>query len=118
MTSKIRKPTTWMDRSARQTGAPAATAGVYLFDGGFSSTKGVPGTVQGLVQLGDPLDEADAARTACLNANLNSFICDYATRQKIGGIHLKYHTFKQLPVLAPSTYLAPCAWEPASTCGE
>ena len=40
-----------------------------------------------------------------LIACLNSYIQDYATRQKIGGTHLKYHYFKQLPVLSPSIYV-------------
>ncbi len=45
-----------------------------------------------------------------LYANLCSFALDYAARQKVGGTHLKYHTFKQLPVLPPSTYENPTPW--------
>ena len=41
---------------------------------------------------------------ACLVGNLCSLIQDYAARQKIGGTHLKYNMFKQLPILPPSTY--------------
>jgi hypothetical protein len=40
----------------------------------------------------------------CLVANLCSIALDYAARQKIGGTHLKYNVFKQLPVLAPAIY--------------
>lgn len=47
---------------------------------------------------------------ACLYANLCSFALDYAARQKVGGTHLKYHTFKQLPVLPPTTYSASTSW--------
>lgn len=43
-------------------------------------------------------------------ANLNSFILDYISRQKIGGTHLKYHYFKQLPMLLPSQYEEKCSW--------
>ncbi len=39
-----------------------------------------------------------------LNASLDSLVCDYVARQKIGGTHLKYHVFKQIAVLPPSAY--------------
>ena len=51
-------------------------------------------------------------RVAMLYANLCSFVLDYAARQKVGGTHLKYHTFKQLPILPPDTYDRPCPWSP------
>jgi hypothetical protein len=46
---------------------------------------------------------------------LCSFVLDYAARQKVGGTHLKYHTFKQLPVLAPSVYAADAPWSRGQT---
>lgn len=39
-----------------------------------------------------------------LLANLNSFINDYAVRQKVGGTHLKYNVTRQFPVLPPSVF--------------
>ena len=54
----------------------------------------------------------------CVYANLSSFACDYASRQKLGGATLNYFIFKQLPILPPSTYSAPTPWsasEPLST---
>lgn len=48
--------------------------------------------------------------TACLYANLCSFALDYTARQKVGGTSLTYFVFKQLPVLAPSTYGAEAEW--------
>ncbi|MDP9049697.1 MAG: N-6 DNA methylase [Acidobacteriota bacterium] len=39
-----------------------------------------------------------------LFANLNSTVCDYVARQKMGGSHLKQFTLKQLPVLPPIAY--------------
>lgn len=42
----------------------------------------------------------------CVVGNLDSLALDYAARQKVGGTHLKYHVFKQLPVLPPSAYSA------------
>ncbi|NDD65550.1 MAG: hypothetical protein EBZ36_16480 [Acidobacteria bacterium] len=48
---------------------------------------------------------------ANLISNLDSFILDYAARQKIGGTHLKYHVFKQLPILPPFKYLEVCQWQ-------
>lgn len=41
---------------------------------------------------------------AALYGSLNSLVCDYIARQKIGGTSLKYFTFKQLAVLPPFTY--------------
>ena len=39
-----------------------------------------------------------------LTANLNSIVLDFAARQKLGGMHLNYYIFKQLPVLPPGSY--------------
>jgi hypothetical protein len=47
-----------------------------------------------------------------LIANLDSICLDFMGRQKIGGTHLKYHVFKQLPILPPTAYSVPCLWEP------
>jgi hypothetical protein len=58
------------------------------------------------------MPSVDPRLVACLYANLCSFVLDYAARQKVGGTHLKYHVFKQLPVLAPSAYAAPAPWNP------
>ncbi len=46
---------------------------------------------------------------------LDSFACDFATRQKIGGTHLKYHYFKQLPVLPPDAYDGAAPWDGSAT---
>jgi hypothetical protein len=48
-----------------------------------------------------------------LLANLNSLPFDFITRQKMGGTHLTFYILRQLPVLPPSTYDAPCPWLPA-----
>lgn len=49
-----------------------------------------------------------------LYASLCSFIVDYTARQKVGGTHLKAHTFKQLPILNPDTYGQRLQWSNAS----
>jgi hypothetical protein len=41
---------------------------------------------------------------AALLANLNSFVLDYAARQKIGGQTLNFFIVEQFPVLPPGTY--------------
>ncbi len=41
---------------------------------------------------------------ALLIGNLCSLAQDYAARQKVGGTHLKFNVFKQLPILPPSAY--------------
>lgn len=40
----------------------------------------------------------------------SSFSFDYNARQKLGGTHLTYLYFKQLPVLPPEAFDAPCPW--------
>ena len=45
-----------------------------------------------------------------MQANLSSFVLDYAARQKFAGTSLKYYLVKQLPVLAPQAYKAPARW--------
>jgi hypothetical protein len=58
------------------------------------------------------MPSVDPRLIAGLYANLCSFALDYAARQKVGGTHIKYHTFKQLPVLAPAAYAASAPWAP------
>ena len=55
----------------------------------------------------------DPALIAAFFASLNSFCLDYSARQKIGGIHLTYSYFKQLPIPPPTTYAQPCTWADA-----
>ena len=50
------------------------------------------------------------ALTSILQANVNSFMFDYISRQKLGGIHFTYFILRQLPVLPPETYAQPCTW--------
>jgi hypothetical protein len=56
--------------------------------------------------------------SACLSGCLDSVACDYAARQKVGGTHLKYVTFKQLPVLPPSVFDEPCPWSPGESLAD
>jgi hypothetical protein len=44
---------------------------------------------------------------AALYGCLNSLVCDYCARQKVGGIGFGYFTMKQIPVLPPSAYSDP-----------
>jgi len=60
----------------------------------------------------------NARFVACLYANLCSIPLDYAARQKVGGVHLKYNVFRQLPSFAPSQYTDPTPWNPAESIGE
>ena len=52
---------------------------------------------------------------ACLYANLCSIPLDYAARQKVGGLHLKYNVFRQIPAFSPRQYGRTCPWEPEAT---
>ena len=54
---------------------------------------------------------APSSAVACLFACLNGFALDYAARQKVGGLSLKYFTMRQLPVLHPQVFEEEAAWE-------
>jgi len=43
-------------------------------------------------------------RFAALLANLSALVFDFVARHKVGGTHLNYFIFKQLPVLPPDRY--------------
>lgn len=49
-------------------------------------------------------DENNFFYNTALIGCLNSIVLDYFARQKVGGTHLKYNVFKQLPVLSPSVF--------------
>lgn len=57
----------------------------------------------------------DPSSASCLQASLSSLVCDYASRQKVGGTTLNYFIYEQLPV--PSPHLAAPEWDRASSCG-
>lgn len=51
------------------------------------------------------LIDTESAETACLlTGNFNSFVLDYALRNKISGINLSFYFIKQLPVVIPANY--------------
>ncbi|NUQ79469.1 MAG: N-6 DNA methylase [Polyangiaceae bacterium] len=80
-----------------------------------SSVRTVVASLIPRVATGDTfllaMPSVDSRHVSGLYANLCSFALDYAARQKVGGTHLKYHVFKQLPVLAPAAYTTPAPWE-------
>jgi hypothetical protein len=45
-----------------------------------------------------------------LLGNLTSFVFDFATRQKVGGMNFSFFIVNQLPVLPPNAYRWPCQW--------
>jgi hypothetical protein len=47
---------------------------------------------------------------AGLLASISPFVVDYVARQKLSGAHMKYFTFRQLPVLPPSAYEHDARW--------
>jgi hypothetical protein len=55
---------------------------------------------------------------AALQANFNSFVFDFATRQRVGGTDLNHFIIHQLPVMTPATYTQSCAWLPSGTLRE
>lgn len=51
----------------------------------------------------------------CLLGNLNSYVYDYVTRQKIGGVNLNFFIVEQLPTLPPDAYEEKCPWDKKQT---
>jgi len=49
-------------------------------------------------------DGADVRRLSALLGNLDSIVMDFFARHKVGGTHLNFFIYKQLPVLAPWMY--------------
>ncbi len=48
---------------------------------------------------------------AVLYGALNSFVLDYSARQKVGGVHLRFHVFQQLPVVKRTVLGEPTKWD-------
>jgi hypothetical protein len=53
-----------------------------------------------------------------LPANLSAFVLDFAARQKVGGTHLNFFIYNQLPVLAPKSYRGEAPWAPGATLSD
>jgi len=53
------------------------------------------------------MSEAEPQTLVALLCCLSSLVCDFSARYKVGGTHLNYFVYEQLPVLPPSTYTAP-----------
>lgn len=49
------------------------------------------------------LTDREPIEQLALLAQLNSFVFDFAARQKVGGTHVKYFAMRQLPAHSPST---------------
>jgi len=52
----------------------------------------------------------DVYDLAGLVAALNAYVVDFVARQKVGGTHMRLHTFKQLPVPPPSVFARQAPW--------
>lgn len=56
------------------------------------------------------LSTHDSRTHAVLMAVLNSFVCDYCARQKVGGTSFNYFIIKQVAVPSPASFAMPTAW--------
>ncbi len=65
-----------------------------------------------LIQFDDAISPR---QQSCLLGNINAFVYDFVTRQKVGGLHLNFFIVKQLPTLSPDTYVDPCPWNKKKT---
>jgi hypothetical protein len=62
------------------------------------------------------LSSASAESLACLCANLNSFVLDYVSRQKVGGSHINFYLLQQFPLIVPAFYVEPYEWSDGPLC--
>lgn len=62
------------------------------------------------------LISSEADDLVLVGASLASFVLDFVTRQKVGGVHLKYFTVRQLPVPAPESFRVSAPWSAATIC--
>lgn len=60
----------------------------------------------------------EARQAACLIACMDSFVMDYAARQKVGGTTLNFFIVKQFPVLPPSAFAAACPWDESQSLAD
>lgn len=49
---------------------------------------------------------------------MNSFICDYIAKKKVGYIHLQYIQMKQIPLLPPTIFDQPAPWQLSLTLAD
>lgn len=61
------------------------------------------------LRVGFPSQEVERTAIALVSV-LNSFVLDYCTRQKVGGLHLSDYITKQLPVPPPSLFSSKVNW--------
>jgi hypothetical protein len=84
-----------------------------------TDTRTVIATVLPCVGVGHTaplmLPASNPAQAAGLVSNLAAFVFDYAARQKVGGTHLTFGLFQQLPVLPPAIYSQPTGWSQGGT---
>jgi hypothetical protein len=115
-------PRYWVDRREVNARLPAAAGGWLLgwrdVTDARSSVRTVVASLVPRAAVGDTfllvMPDRDPTLVAVLYGSLCSLVVDYAARQKVGGTHLKYHVFKQLPILAPAAYELDCSWSPAN----
>jgi hypothetical protein len=61
------------------------------------------------------LPGGESLQIAGFYANLNSFMLDYLSRQKVGGTSLTIFVLKQFAILPPTTYAQPHPWSPGES---
>lgn len=69
----------------------------------------------GFMQPLNGISHSSPSEMLCLLGCLNSFVLDFACRQKTPGTHVNVTICKQLPTLPNQTYAEPCAWAGQST---
>lgn len=56
------------------------------------------------------LSDKEGTIVSLLYSSLSTYVLDFAARQKIGGTHLTYGYFNQIPVFSNTHYFRPCLW--------
>ena len=112
-------PRWWVDQSEVQRALHTQQQAAYVCFKDITSPTNERTMIAGAVPLAGAtnklilvLCDREMREQLCLLGNLNSFVLDYACRQKIGGISLNFFIVNQLPVLPPQRYDETCPWDP------
>jgi hypothetical protein len=73
---------------------------------GSTSSQCVASWVDAMLRLSN-----SAHGVAQITSCASSFVCDYVTRQKLGGSNMNFFVLKQLPLLGPDQYVTRCTWD-------
>ncbi|NCA17812.1 MAG: restriction endonuclease, partial [Betaproteobacteria bacterium] len=115
-------PKTEVEESLRRLGNPKWLLGWRDISDARASARCIVASVIGTHGVGNSFSLATSSLSpqlrACFYGALASSSLDYAARQKVGGLHVNFHIFKQLPLPTPANLESPAPWQGDTTFAE